>query len=177
MRVMKAIIISILLLSTVCSAEVYRSVDKEGNVVFSDTPSEHAEPITIDVAPSYSPPTFEPLQTDVQTEKEPAIPVPAYQISITSPVQNQTFQNPESITVKVNIKPNLSAQRGDKLVFKLDGVSVTEPQTQPSAALQNIDRGSHIVLAQIVDKNGKVLKSSKSVLFHVQRHSILIHRN
>jgi len=56
--------------------------------------------------------------------------------------------------------------------FKLDGKKVGEPQTGLSYTFQNIERGSHILTVSVVNKKGKVIKASKSVLFHMHRNSV-----
>jgi len=170
--IMKYYLILTLFLISSVHATVYRSVDSQGNVSYSDVESEQAEEITIDIAPSYiaPPPPVDIPEADVFEQDQQVSP--KYKITLTSPTQNQTLQNPESISVVASISPELNSKREDRVIFKLDGKRVGPPQVALTASLAGVERGSHILLVSVIDKSGKVLKSSKSVLFHVQRRSV-----
>ena len=171
---MKYYFILLLFLSFTSQAEVYRSVDAAGNVMFSDVEDDNSEKVTIDIAPSYTAPNIPvvDIEQDKPSDEAVSLTVPKYKLSIISPAQNETFQNPENIAVTASITPKLNATRADKLVFKLDGKQVGEEQIPLNTVLTGVERGSHILVVSVVDQSGKVLKSSKSTLFHVQRHSI-----
>jgi len=181
---MKYGLLLIILCGSIAQAQVYRTVDQNGNIIYSDVESDNAEEVIIDVTPSYTTPTlvapFSNGAEDPTYEGDPAeenledkvIAIPKYQVTITNPAQNESFQNPESITVTANISPVLNVMRADKLVFKLDGKIMGAAQASTSITLTELERGSHILLVSIVDKTGKVIKKSKSVLFHVHRRSI-----
>lgn len=171
---MKYYLIIALLLTFSIQAAVYRSVDESGNVIFSDIESEKSEEIIIDMSPSYeAPPASSPniIPNNIASEKKKEPQPVNYQLSITSPVQNENFHNPESISVQVAISPALNALDGDILNFELDGRALGDPQTLTSTELVEINRGSHILTVSVSDKAGKVLKKSKSTLFHVHRGS------
>jgi len=157
-------------------AEIYRTVDSNGNVIFTDAPEDdNAEKVIVDVAPSYVPPTIPAFVVEEQdtSNQQTTAAVPKYKIKITSPTHDEMFQNPETIAVTASISPALNEQRGDQVIFKLDGKQVGNKQNSLSTVLEGVYRGSHVLVVSVVDKSGKVLKSSKSVLFHVQRNSIL----
>ena len=157
--------------------DIYRSVDRDGNVTFTDEPDTKAELIELEELPTYeaAPLSILPIENTVQQEEEVVedIKKPKYKISITSPEQNQSIWAGGGIlTATVSVQPELNSQRADKVQFKLDGKKVGEPQTGLSYSFENLDRGSHILAVSVVDNKGKVLKTSKSVLFHVHRKSI-----
>ncbi|NOQ94642.1 MAG: DUF4124 domain-containing protein [Methylophaga sp.] len=159
--------------SAAMQAQVYRSVDKNGNVVYTDVASDNAEEVIIDIAPSYSPPPTVPLATEGKdTEEENNGAMPLYKVSITSPTQNESFQNPEAVSATVSIEPKLNGLRADKLLFKLDGRNVGKAQSSEAISLTNLERGSHILVVSVVNKAGKVLTRSKSILFHIHRASV-----
>lgn len=167
----------LLLLAFNVNAIVYRSVDESGNVIYSDTlaPVKGGEEIEINVTPGYtpvSPPVIEEIE---ETESEASeLEEPSYQISIVSPEYNQSiWGNTETVTVEVAIEPELSQERGDMIQFQLDGKKVGNAQSSTSFFLTNIERGSHIIIASVIDKAGKVLKRSRSVLFHLHRRSLI----
>jgi len=174
---MKYGLLLLLLVGTMLQAQVYKSVDANGNVIFTDVPDDNAEEVIIDIAPSYTAPEILPPITaeELSPEAEPQfeeLAIPRYRVSISSPAQNEAIHNPESVTVTAKVSPTLNVLRADKLVFKLDGKAIGTPQTGTESILTGLERGSHILLVSVVDKNGKVIKSSKSVLFHIHRRSV-----
>ncbi len=168
---MKYGLLIILLVASIAQAQVYRTVDKNGNVIYSDIEDDNSEEVIIDIAPSYTAPEILPLQNLDEESLGNEIAIPKYKIKIGSPVQNESFHNPESISVTASVSPMLTGIRADKLLFKLDGKAVGKASTSTSVTLKGIERGSHILVVSVVDKKGKVIKSSKSILFHVHRHS------
>jgi len=170
---MKYGLLLLLLVASITEAQIYRTVDNDGNIVYTDVPSDNAEEIVIDITPSYTPPEITPLIVEEPLlETSQSVDDPLYKLSITSPAQNQSFQNPETIIVTVGVSPELSELRSDKLLFKLDGKPIGKPQVSSSITLVELERGSHILVVSAVDKSGNVLKRSKSVLFHVHRRSV-----
>lgn len=166
----------LLLLTFNVNAVIYRSVDDAGNIVYGDQPVKDGEEIELNVAPSYSAPelpAIEALDT-IEQEQNSELAEPNYRISITSPEYDQSvWDNAGTVTVDVMIQPELSQERGDLIQFQLDGQKVGDAQSSTSFTLTNIDRGSHIVVASVIDKTGKVLKRSRSVLFHLHRRSLI----
>lgn len=168
---MKYYLFTLLFTAFVAQAQVYRTVDAYGNIIFSDVEEDSSEKVIIDIAPSYTAPKISPIEA-VEEKVEATIAIPKYKLSVSSPQQNETFQNPENIAVTATISPELNVARDDKLIFKLDGKQIGSAQLPLNTVLTGVERGSHILLVSVVDKSGKVLKSSQSILFHVQRHSI-----
>lgn len=167
---MKYYIFLLLLITTLVQAEVYRSVDEQGNVIFSDTSSDNAEKVELQESFIYTPPVIIDLPEEESSPVPIEIATPHYAIVITSPNQNETLrENAGNVIVEINLAPELSADRGDKLIFTLDGNLKSAAQDTNSYTFENVDRGSHIASVSVVDKNGKVIKSTKSVLFHLQR--------
>ncbi|PCJ32342.1 MAG: hypothetical protein COA90_03570 [Gammaproteobacteria bacterium] len=169
---MKYFILSALFFSLVAHADVYRSVDQYGNTVYSDIEDETSEKVVIDIAPSYTAVAVEAELPIFEEEVAEENIIPNYKLTIVSPSQNESLHNPESIIVAVELMPELNALRNDKLLFKLDGKEVTAASTSLNTVLTGVERGSHILLVSVVDKKGKVLKKSKSTLFHVHRTSV-----
>lgn len=154
-------------------ADVYRSVDKQGNISFSDTSTDNSEKVELKESFTYTPPTIVDSVDDEQVPDPVETAVPSYAIVITSPNQNETVrENAGNVIVTSMISPELNIERGDKVIFSLDGSIKSTAQEANSYTFTNIDRGSHIAVVSVVDKNGKVLKSSKSVLFHLQRIAV-----
>ena len=175
---MRYLTLILLFSATITSADVYRTVDEYGNIMFTDNPDGKAEKIEVETTSTYSPVAIPQEQIEPELEQQEEFPVPNYRVTIVSPAQNESFwSNDGTVNVSVDVQPELSAERGDMLIFKLDGQDVGEPQSSPNLTLSNLDRGSHIIVASIIDNTGNVLKTSKSTLFHLQRRSLLNNRN
>jgi len=173
-RVKYYLLIALFITGTL-AAEIYRTVEADGNTVFSDIESGSSEKMAIDIAPSYVAPNLN--SHDVANEMELVQPADIaamdYHLFIVSPSQNETFQNPENIRVEAALSPNLDMTRGDRLQFELDGKKQGSVQASNAIVLTEVERGSHILSVLIVDSAGQTVKKSKSILFHVHRQSVL----
>lgn len=171
---MRMILLVLLFMSCGLQADIYRSVDKNGNVTFTDEPNAAAERIELEELTTYEPiPIADlPIENTADSDNDNDNDQESnYSISITSPEQNESTWG--SITASVSVQPRLKANNQDKVQFKLDGKNVGEPQTGLSYTFDNVERGSHILVASVVDNNGKVLSTSKSVLFQMHRTSVI----
>lgn len=177
------------------AAGIYKTVDKDGNVVFTDVPpkedakavqlrgasvyapqSETTQPAPINAAPSSPQPGD--LQDSLLGSGEDSAPVAvtAYeQLSIASPAEDEAVRaNAGNFTVTVRLTPALMA--GDQVVIMLDGQEVAR-SSGTAVALENIDRGTHSLMAQIVDSSGVPKIASNPVTFHLLRRSVLNRAN
>lgn len=171
--IMKYYTLLLFLLSFTVNADVYRSVNKQGNVSFSDTASDNAEKIELQPSYTYNPPVIPDLADDESASEPVEMAIPDYALVIISPGQNEALrENAGNITINSSITPELNIDREDKLVFSLDGQLKSEAQIATNYTFTNVDRGSHIAVVSVVDKTGKIIKSSKSRLFHVLRANV-----
>jgi hypothetical protein len=157
-----------LLLATTVSAQIYRSVDKDGNVVFTDQPSPEAELIQIDKLQTISPPA---PTADFDYEKKRQKPEAKYtKVSVVSPVNDAAIrENSGKVTVSVSTMPALAA--GDTLVVYLDGKE-NPLSGGTSKTFSNLDRGTHQLRAAVKNSEGRIVLSSQSVTFHLLRQSV-----
>lgn len=164
----------LLIIVVAVQADVYRSVDDQGNIIFSDTSTDNAEKVELQELFTYTPPVITDLiEDDLQSPLPLDIPIPSYAVVITSPSQNETVrENAGNVIITSIISPGLNVERADKLLFSLDGTLKSTAQDANSYTFKNVDRGSHIAVVSVVDKNGKTIKSSKSILFHLQRATV-----
>lgn len=163
------IVIGVLGLSLAAQAEIYRMVDANGNVTFTDSPSKNAQRVQLpplSIVPSLSP---EDMARANGKEKEaPAARPVSYKLSFISPEANQTFQKPaDTIEVAVAVEPELTA--GDRLILSSNGNSLGEGQSS-ALATEALDRGAHTITARVVASTGKVL-GEQSVTVFVQQPS------
>lgn len=171
------------------SGKVYRKYHPDGVVEFSDKPLRGGDELKVEEVPTYrfgadgkpattttAKPTSptSPAQTAQPASTTPKLRTTKLQpgayssLTITSPTRDQTIRaNDGNITVSFNLVPELQRFKGHQLVYLLDGkvfLKTAQPQT-----LKNLDRGTHTLVLQVVDKNNKLLIHSDSVSFHIKR--------
>lgn len=156
-----------LLVLAPASADVYRSVDEHGNVVFSDKPSPGAE--KVDIPPPQTIPAEQVENPDIKPP--PASPLQYSTFEIASPKDQEAVRaNNGDITINVAIDPPLRAE--DSVVLYMDGNEQSSGKTR-SFKLSSVDRGQHEAYVEIRDNSGHVKQTSQTVTFYVLRHSAL----
>jgi len=163
-----------LLLLGHAQAEMYKWVDEEGNVSYSDQP-QHKDARKLD---NLSDNTIPAVKIPSRTQPAPAAadkPETRYSLlQITSPEDDQAIRsNPGNVSVSLSSQPALNVAQGHSISLLLDNQPVHENITTNQATLQNVDRGTHQLSAIIKNKQGKTLKQSDTITFHLLRHSIL----
>lgn len=166
-----------LLASLPLQAAVYTYVDESGNRVFTDQPDiEGASRVEIR-EPNYtsmplpvrklSPPSAEP-QPGERQDKPRILPYRLLRIALPEPDAAIRTGN-GGLVVVLESEPEL--QEGHLFRIEFDGQSRTG-QRSPVFTLDNLDRGSHRLAAEIIDSNGKVLERTPVQPVHIQRTSI-----
>ncbi|AZG74991.1 DUF4124 domain-containing protein [Shewanella livingstonensis] len=150
------ILIGLLLLSAQSFATVYRWVDENGKVHYSDEAKNNAEAVDLNENTQNNMTIITPTKVTTTEEKEAKI---NYAISITSPQQEATVRdNNGALTVSVSVTPQLP--RGVLMTLLVDGIIVAPAQVSNIFQLTGISRGEHSLIVNAVTQNGKVLASS-----------------
>lgn len=162
------------------SSRIYRSVDEDGNVVFSDQPprpGQQAEPVEVQSENTFTPPpgTDSAGATGAQQPEAAAAEdeaAPAYRsLRVASPADDEGLRdNAGNVTVTAALEPALAP--GHSLQVYLDG-QLRQTTQGPAAQLLNVDRGTHTLELRIVDAAGNTLISSSPSVFHLQRRSVI----
>jgi|SRR5215469_1166960 len=154
--------LAFLVAGTVLGDALYKWVDEQGNVHYSDKPMPGATKMKTPHAQTFKAPTSN-LPTPQPNNSNP--PTPSYtKLAITEPADHATFWNVHSITVSVDLEPGL--QSGDTLTLSVDGQSKTGNDS--SATFDNLDRGEHSVTAS-VSNNGTTVIAATPVTFYIQQ--------
>ena len=154
--------------SSFAASPVYKTVDENGKVAYSDQPSSAAKEVS--TAPLLN--TFE-YPDLAQPAGTAPIAVAAEQfdydfVAMTAPKQDETVRsNNGDVSIRGHLNPPLRPHHQAFLV--LDGTITGLTSSTLSFELQAVDRGTHIVAINITDENGKTLRSTEPVTFHVQR--------
>ena len=171
-RIMKCLgLLIAFTLSVNTNAQIYRSIDKDGNAVFSDVPTDGAEEIELAEPTTVESLSVAPLPTTTNSSRNEREKSFEYgPLVIITPKDDEAIrENTGNITVTATIQPDLRS--GDTVVLYLDGKEY-EDNVTPTFTLSQLDRGTHTVRVSIKDENGKIIKSSKTVTFHLLRHSV-----
>jgi hypothetical protein len=146
---------------------LYRWVDANGVVHYSDTPVQGAE--RIEIATTRPSANTKPLPdyAPSSTTGRPSPGVVYTRLEITSPPDGSTFSNIHTLGLHADLEPALSPAH--VLQFVMDG------QPLPAnglATTAEITRGEHTVVATVLDEAGQTLISSAPVTFTVHQTSI-----
>ena len=151
------------------STQIYKSIDKHGNAVFTDKPSttRPSEPVTLKPITSLpasantpSPSFSDPESAEKQDKTRYGV------FSITSPANNATVRDNGNFTITISVQPNLI--RGHRVRFFIDDQAVAGPQRALSHKVRNMNRGTHQIRVEMVNHSGKVIQTAENTV-HVQR--------
>jgi hypothetical protein len=169
---MKRLPIVLMLLALNVQADVYKSVNEKGEVVYSDQPSPSAQRMKLPELPTYSPPPIPTFSTST-TESRPAAS-PYRSVKIVVPENDATVRDNQGVVrVEVALDPPLMTQQGHKIQFYLNGEPHGMPVGTTSISFSNLDRGTYTLTSSVVNAEGAVLSSSDPVVFHLHRESVL----
>ena len=169
----------VLLISTVSfslanATVLYKKVDKDGNVTYTDKPSEDAEAITVKTNRNVvTTPRVNSTTNQTKTGDKEAQEF-AYEVfAIDSPNDDEGVRaNDGSMTVVVGISPSIQPNHSIRL--HMDGVQVGQDQKIPYFNLANVNRGTHELIAMVInDETQEIVQTSQAVTFHLLRTSIL----
>src|SRR3989304_10029508 len=158
------ILITLSLPCLITAQTVYRSGDKDGNMVVSVAPVEGAEEIEIkevQTIPALPVSSGEALSTPAPEEK------PYTSLKIASPGNDEAIRdNTGNLNVIIEINPQLQSMH--KLTLYLDGGEYAS-SSSTTFNLMNLDRGTHQLRVVVQDPVGKILTSTPSITFHILR--------
>ena len=149
------------------STKIYVWRNENGVLVFSDSPRPGAEEVK--TKPGNIIQSSTSLDTEV-LDINPQTIIEKYEIVISTPKNNATVRdNTGSIYIAGGIKPRFKA--GLEVQLVLDGKPHQKPQKHSMFSLRDIERGEHKIKMLLLNEEGKVIASSKSVTFYMHRAS------
>ncbi|MEK6748439.1 MAG: DUF4124 domain-containing protein [Pseudomonadota bacterium] len=159
---------------------VYRGRDKDGNIIYSDRPFEGAKEWDPPAASRYSPPEMPKTTASKDATAPAAAPTETHTnyaaIKIVQPKNDENInENSGNLAVTVDISPGLLKEH--RLVAVIDGVRQPVLWNTTSMAVTGVDRGTHKLLIEAVDQQGKkIFGKSPAIVFHMHRASALFRR-
>lgn len=165
---------AILLLAsgTVCAGTIYKWVDAQGTIHYSDQPRPGASELQIESAPVRPPAPVVASATTAPRAAADGEPFRYDSCAISRPAADETLQNAFSVSVAWQISPALRS--GDRVTLALDGklLAGVSP-TGTSFTIAPVDRGTHTLMVSILDADGRGVCQSSAVTFHVRQPSLL----
>jgi hypothetical protein len=147
---------------------VYRWVDPQGVVHYSDQPHPNAQKLEIRGAQTFSALPPAPESSSQPASEETQTSGPAYQnCAIAQPTDQQMLMNVYQTTAVVQTSPPL--RQGDQVHLFVDGKQIGGSGTSFTFS---VFRGQHSVQAVIEDSTGQIVCETSSVTFFVHQPSI-----
>lgn len=162
---LSAIGLTVLLTNTSLS-QVYKQVQPDGTVVFTDTPEEDMAAEKIVIPPTSTVPAVSPATANMPepTNKK----ITNFKIAIGSPANGLTYRNTSADSIPLDYKI-LPMNKGYKVKVHLDGESIDpeQPQLPPQY------RGTHTLTITLETSIGQILAQASST-FYVHRNSVML---
>lgn len=168
----KITVLLLALAAAVAQAEVYKSINADGEVVYSDTRSKGSEVMNMPDLPTYSPPPVIP--SSASPSEEAAVETEVYQdLVFLKPVDGSTVRDNQGvINAELKLTPALHNKLKHRVQFFLDGEAYGKPGYSLRSTMNNVDRGEHTLTASVLDANGDTLISAAPVIVYLHRMTI-----
>jgi len=165
--ILKSLLLSALIIAFSANAVLYKGLDAEGNMVYSDKPFDNSKQFT---PPSLTIMDAPKTQPKKEVRKEPEEKAFKYtRLSIVSPKNNEVVWNRPQLTVSMKVSPALNVAEGHTTWLLMDGKPLMKKSRKLSFQINRADRGEHKLQAQIRDNKGKIIKRSKTVNAVIKR--------
>ena len=150
---------------------VYKWVDENGVVHYSDQPHPNAEKIHVKAIQTYKSTALDTPGSGAPGAT-PAAGAAAYRgCAVVQPQDGQDFANVPSLSIVVQTDPALHS--GDQIFVTLDGQGLNDGKpTGPQFNLSPVDRGTHTLQAQVRSSDGTMLCQTPGITFSVHQASI-----
>jgi hypothetical protein len=164
---------SLLTAFAVQAAVVYKWVDADGVVHYSDQASPGAEKIYTSAPNIASSTRAQPTAGGQLAPLKPAASggLNYTDFSITAPVSNQTFFGDDVVAVHLGLSPSLRINHA--ITWHLNGKQLEFPPEAVSFSLPHLDRGTYALAASITDQQTGESQTSNTVTFFVRQPSAL----
>jgi len=163
--------LGLLIAFSVQAAVIYRWVDADGVVHYSDQASPGAEKIVTSTS-------LAGTVTGARTSTGPQMPQQAAQkglnysdFTINAPVPDQSFFGEDVVAVHLTLSPSLRPNQA--ITWHLNGKQLDTPPDEVSFTLPRLDRGAYVLTATITDQQTSESQNSNSVTFYVRQPTTL----
>ena len=175
------VLLSLVIASGSLAAQVYKTVDEDGNVTYTDQPpGDGSNPITLKPISVIEAPTYEkapdPAKAGGEGEEIPLRNLRKIyrDFAIISPQSEESVWRPDG-PVSVAWSVGNPLQQGMQVTIYLDGAkqATTTDQIIP---VDGLERGEHTVTAELKDAKNRRIATAQPVVFFIQRPNIYTNR-
>ncbi len=162
----------LVLLAATAQAEVYKSINADGEIIYSDVPTRGAKRVQLPALPTYTPAPLPVAPAPVSPKQAAGTAYSGF--SMTSPRDDETIRsNAGIVNLSVTLEPGLQIEEGHRIQYFLDDKPQGKPVARTSSSFNNVDRGTHRVSATVIDESGASIIKTAPVTVHIMRVAIL----
>ena len=169
MRIFITLLFFSVSLNAISSDYVYKRINPDGTVEYSDKRLEGGEVIKVPKGSTFTLPT---QKTSASTaDGDPTTKKIDYELTIVAPTDDQSIRsNNGNVAFTASLSPSQLIE-GQRISWSLDGQEI--PKFNGLVAkMKNVDRGTHELQVNIVDDKGGIIASSETITFHLLRVSV-----
>jgi uncharacterized protein DUF4124 len=163
--------LGLLIAFSVQAAVIYKWVDADGVVHYSDQASPGAEKIVTAGASSTASGRNTASAAPRAPQEGEQSGINYVEFSISSPAPDQSFFGEDVVPVRLNLIPSLRPNQA--ITWQLNGQQLDSPPEALSFALPRLDRGSYTLTATITDQQTGETQKSSGVTFFVRQPTTL----
>jgi hypothetical protein len=166
-RFMALIIVGLVLSTSVHAGKIYKTVNEDGTISYSDQPTPGAVEVNFasNTTTIVQNPTLKTKQLKIIKQKKPV----EYELSITSPAIDETIRNTMgNVTISALVTPNAPGY------YELSLHEQKLRSTSGTFLVKDLPRGEYSYQINFVSTSGKVIASSAVRRFFMHKPSALI---
>jgi len=175
MNIMTRLLFGLTACLLLSGATIYKHVDEQGNVSFSDSPAQGSSAVELPPSSTYAPVPITRRETLRPSAGKPedAGKAEGYRSArILSPEHEATVRDNEGkVTVMGVSEPTL--HEGHQARLLVNGSAYGEPQRSLTFRLEDLHRGEYTVKLQIINAAGRTVAESDSNTFFMRQASRL----
>jgi len=183
MLILKNVTLALLLavVSMPVTAQVYKTVDEDGNVVYTDQPPKDGSgpidlpPISVIETPVYQkavPAGADDAEGETSKKSLKFMQKHYEGFAIVSPQQEATIRYTEEAISVIWSTPN-PLETGMQVTVSVNG-RAQPPTRRPVVALTRLERGEYIVTAELRDVRNRLIVTAKPVTFFIRQPSVIM---
>jgi hypothetical protein len=151
----------------VMAGKIYKTINKDGTITYSDTPSPGA--IEVDFASNTSTVVQNPLAKNKQSKTITQKKAVEYKLTVNSPAAGATIRN---TTGNVSISAMITPAANGYYELSLHDKKLRS--NSGSFTMEGLERGEYSYQINFVETSGKVIASSEVRRFFIHKPSVLI---
>ncbi len=161
-------LISVLVAFSLQAETVYKKVNPDGSVEFTDTPAQGSKEIKIRKTMTYQAPKLPSIKEGGKAGEKKTKSVTHYKISVQTPAKDATVVGTPDVKVTVMLEPALKKGLGHQIRYELDGKEIISDAS--TVTFKNVYRGTHTLVVDVVNKDFDSISTVARQIFHMKRH-------